>query len=108
MSEKEKKPEAEAKEETTRKTIFETLQDDNIVDNCIEIFYQASQESDTPMSENQKAAMRKYAKVISSRWDGVILNLENALKDPKVKEEVMQGLRKQTRIKNKPKKKKTE
>jgi len=84
--------------------IFDMLQENNAVDSYIEMFYQASKDTETPMTEEHKAIMRKYAEDMSAKWDTVLEQMEVSLQDPTVVSELTKAVRKASRIKN-PKKK---
>jgi hypothetical protein len=84
--------------------IFDMLQENNAVDSYIEMFYQASKDTEAPMTEDHKAVMRQYAQDMSAKWDTVLEQMEDSLQNPDVVSELTKAVRKATRIKN-PKKK---
>ena len=97
------KKEPENKERKARK-IFDILQENGAMDNYIELFYKASQETETPMTEEHKAVMRNYAKGMADQWDIVLEKIEDSLQNPNARKEFEKSVRQLNRIKNPQKK----
>lgn len=83
--------------------VYDILQENGAVDNYIELFYKATQETDTPMTDDHKVAMKNYVKGMSEKWDIVLEQLEISLQNPAARKEFEKSIRQLSRIKN-PKK----
>ena len=63
--------------------VLEILEGGELIDKTIESF---SEGMESPMSDEQKQAMKKYAVDMSEKWHDAILKFEKAIQDPKVQE----------------------
>jgi hypothetical protein len=81
---------SEEKKDTKTNRVLEVLEGGKLIDKTIEAF---SESMDSPMSEEQKIAMRKYATDMSQKWSEAILKFEKAIQDPDVRETVEKKLK---------------
>ena len=91
------------KSTSKRKRVFDVLKESGMMDNYIELFFQASQDSDEPMTEAHRDAINAYAKGMSEKWDEVLDQMEVSLQDPKTRSQLERQMRQLNRVKN-PKK----
>ena len=106
MTEKKQEQKQENTQTKAKNRVTEILQETNAIDSYIEMFYKATQDSETPMTDEHKAAIKDYALNMASQWDEVLNQMESNLQDPNIRKGVEKSLKKMLRVKN-PKKKET-
>ena len=104
MADEKKKQETNSEDAKNR--VSKILRETNAIDSYIDMFYKATQDSETPMTEEHKTAIKEYADNMANQWDDVLNQMETSLQDPNIRKGVEKSLRQLLRVKN-PKKKET-
>ena len=87
---------SEEKKKADINRVLEKLDGGKLIDRTIEAF---STSMETPMTEEQKIAMKKYANDMSEKWNDAILRFEKAIQNPEVRESIEKKLKNLTKNK---------